>query len=150
MADIVDRETRSRMMAGIRGKDTRPEMLIRRGLHRLGFRYRLHDGRLPGKPDLVFPKWNAVILVHGCFWHGHDCPLFKWPSTRQDFWRAKISRNREKDAETVAALLARGWRVLVIWECAMKGRGKQPLENVIGKAARWLRSNEREGSIRGW
>lgn len=136
-------------MAGIKGKNTRPEMLVRRGLHGLGLRYRLHDKRLPGKPDIVLPKWKAVILVHGCFWHGHDCPLFKWPSTRQRFWHTKITRNREKDAETLTALGADGWRVLVIWECALKGRGKQPAEHVIEKVVGWLKSGQCYGTIRG-
>ena len=93
MADVVDRKTRSRMMSGIRGKNTRPELLIRKGLHARGFRFRLHDKRLPGKPDLVLPKYSAVIFVHGCFWHGHDCHLFKWPQSRREFWRKKITRN---------------------------------------------------------
>lgn len=136
-------------MAGIRGKDTRPEMTIRRMLHALGFRYRLHDRRLPGKPDMVFPGLRAVILVHGCFWHGHDCHLFKWPASRADFWRRKITRNREKDAETMQALTAAGWRVLTIWECALKGRTRRPLEEVVGKAARWLRSGNDCEEIRG-
>lgn len=87
------------MMAGIRGKDTKPELVVRRGLHALGFRFRLHDRALSGKPDMVLPRWRAVIFIHGCFWHAHDCPLFRWPGTRQDFWRQKIGRNQERDAE---------------------------------------------------
>ena len=141
MADVVDKVTRSRMMAGIRGKDTRPEMLIRKGLHSRGFRFRLHDRTLPGKPDIVLPRYRAVILVHGCFWHGHDCHLFKWPSTRADFWRKKIYRNQEKDAESLGLLQTEGWRVLVIWECALKGRTKRPLDEVLAKSARWLLSD---------
>jgi len=129
------------MMAGIRGKDTRPEMLIRKGLHSRGFRFRLHDRTLPGKPDIVLPRYRAVILVHGCFWHGHDCHLFKWPSTRADFWRKKIYRNQEKDAESLGLLQTEGWRVLVIWECALKGRTKRPLDEVLAKSARWLLSD---------
>ena len=110
MADVVSAEVRSRMMAGIRGKNTKPEMIIRRGLHARGFRYLLHDKRLPGKPDLVLPKHRAVIFVNGCFWHGHDCPLFKWPKTRKGFWRTKIARNRENDESAVIALRRSGWR----------------------------------------
>mgnify|MGYP001813680444 FL=1 len=122
MADVVDRKTRSRMMSGIRGKNTRPELLIRKGLHARGFRFRLHDKRLPGKPDLVLPKYSAVIFVHGCFWHGHDCHLFKWPQSRREFWRKKITRNKVKDAESYVSLKKEGWYILTIWECALKGR----------------------------
>ena len=107
-------------MSGIRGEDTRPELIVRRGLHARGFRYRLHDRKLPGKPDLVFPGPKAVILVHGCFWHGHGCHLFKWPASRIEFRKEKISGNRERDAGNLARLRDAGWRVLVIRECALK------------------------------
>lgn len=129
-------------MSGIRGKDTRPELIVRRGLHAMGFRYRLHDRKLPGRPDLVFPGLKAVILVHGCFWHGHGCHLFKWPASRIEFWREKISGNRERDAGNLARLGDAGWRVLVIWECALKGRLKRGGDEVSGEAARWLRSGD--------
>ena len=129
-------------MSGIRGKDTRPELIVRRGLHAMGFRYRLHDRKLPGRPDLVFPGLKAVILVHGCFWHGHGCHLFKWPASRIEFWREKISGNRERDAGNLARLRDAGWRVLVIWECALKGRLKRSGDEVSGEAARWLRSGD--------
>lgn len=147
--DVVDAATRSRMMAGIRGKDTKPELVIRRGLHALGFRFRLHDRLLPGRPDLVLPRWRSAIQVHGCFWHGHDCPLFRWPSTRQEFWRAKISRNVERDAEVEAALDQAGWRVLTVWECALKGPGRIGADATVTAAAEWLRSGTRTGQIRG-
>jgi DNA mismatch endonuclease (patch repair protein) len=137
------------MMAGIRGKDTRPEMLIRRALHRLGFRYRLHARDLPGRPDLSFPRFHSVIFVHGCFWHGHSCHLFRWPSTRSTFWRAKIGRNRLVDRRAVRKLKADGWRVMAIWECALKGRTRLPLETVIRETARWLRKGRRDLVIRG-
>lgn len=149
MVDVVDTATRSRMMAGIRGKNTRPELIIRRGLHAQGFRYRLHSPGLPGKPDLVFPGRRAVILVHGCFWHGHDCHLFRWPSSRVEFWKRKIIRNREKDIETLVALREEGWRVLVIWECALKGRTRRPDGEVIKEAAGWLCSGDEHREIRG-
>lgn len=129
-------------MSGIRGKDTRPELIVRRGLHAMGFRYRLHDRKLPGRPDLVFPGLKAVILVHGCFWHGHGCHLFKWPASRIEFWREKISGNRERDAGNLVRLRDAGWRVLVIWECALKGRLKRSGDEVSGEAARWLRSGD--------
>jgi DNA mismatch endonuclease (patch repair protein) len=137
------------MMAGIGGKNTRPELIIRRGLHALGFRFRLHDAALPGKPDLVLPRWRAVIQVHGCFWHGHDCALFRWPGTREDFWRRKINRNVERDREVEAALDRAGWRVLTVWECALKGRERIGAQRAIGAAADWLRTGAASGVIRG-
>ena len=107
-------------MSGIRGTDTKPELVLRRGLHQLGFRYRLHDRRLPGTPDLVFPRYNAVIFVNGCFWHGHDCHLFRWPKTREKFWKSKITGNMQRDTRNWGLLEAEGWRILVVWECALK------------------------------
>ena len=137
--DIVDPATRSRMMAGIRGKNTRPELMVRQGLHALGFRFRLHDRSLPGKPDIALPRWRAVVLIHGCFWHGHDCHLFRWPSTREEFWRQKIGRNREVDHRSEEALREAGWRRAVVWECAVKGKTRLPLPDVIGTLADWLK-----------
>jgi len=140
MPDVVDPATRSRMMAGIRAKNTAPEMLVRRSLHRLGFRFRLHDKRLPGKPDLLLPKYEAAIFVHGCFWHGHDCPAFKWPSTRAEFWRAKIKRNRELDEHHINTLREMGWRVCVVWECSVRKFGGDVL---AARIARWLAGTSR-------
>lgn len=137
------------MMSGIRGKNTKPELILRRGLHALGFRFRLHDKALPGKPDMVFPARKAVLFANGCFWHGHNCHLFKWPSTRVEFWQTKIFRNREIDAAAEAALLKGGWRVGMVWECALKGRTRLPLEEVIGQCAAWLRSDTESLIIRG-
>ena len=147
--DIVDAVTRSRMMAGIKGKNTKPEMLVRRGLHALGYRFRLHDRALPGEPDMVLPRWRAVIFVHGCFWHGHDCHLFRWPASRQDFWRQKSGRNQERDLEVEAALQHSGWRLLKIWECSIKGKSRIGSEAVISITAAWLRSDQEKGEIRG-
>jgi DNA mismatch endonuclease, patch repair protein len=146
MADVVSIAVRSRMVAGIRGKNTKPELIIRRGLHAQGFRFLLHDKRLPGKPDLVFPKYQAVIFVHGCFWHGHDCHLFKWPKTRKDFWRKKIERNREVDENATELLKKSGWRSCVVWECALKGRTQLGREDVIRSIGEWL-SFERKRTI---
>jgi DNA mismatch endonuclease (patch repair protein) len=112
-ADVVTPEVRSRMMAGIKGKDTKPELVIRSALHRAGFRFRLHYKNMPGRPDLVFPRYRAVVFVHGCFWHGHDCHLFRWPSTREEFWREKIGRNVARDSQQTSTLLDTGWRVAV-------------------------------------
>jgi DNA mismatch endonuclease (patch repair protein) len=141
MADIVPPDVRSRMMAGIRGRDTKPEILLRSGLHRLGLRFTLKS-RLPGKPDLVLPKHRTVVFFHGCFWHGHDCPLFKLPTTRSDFWREKISKNRERDGRVLASLLADGWRVAVVRECAIRGAGKRPWETVCGVLTTWIREGQ--------
>ncbi len=140
MTDVVDSATRSRMMSGIRGRNTKPEILIRSLLHRQGFRFRLHVRDLPGKPDIVLPRYHAVIFVHGCFWHGHDCPLFKWPGTRPDFWRDKIGRNRANDHKASEALLASGWRIGIVWECGIRGACKNS-EGVAQSLADWLRSS---------
>jgi DNA mismatch endonuclease (patch repair protein) len=149
MADTVTPDVRSRMMAGIRAKDTKPEMLIRRGLHAHGFRFRLHDRKLSGCPDLVFPKHRAVIFVHGCFWHGHDCHLFRLPATRQEWWTTKINRNREVDARSEQALAGAGWRLGVVWECALKGRTRLPFMDVLEACRVWLRTDMPRLEIRG-
>lgn len=148
-SDTVTPEVRSRMMAGIRGKNTKPEIAIRSALHRLGFRFRIHRKDLLGKPDLVFPKHGAVIFVHGCFWHGHDCHLFKWPKTRSEFWRRKISSNIERDRKNRSALTAQGWRVATVWECALKGRTRVPIAAVAEQCAAWLESDEAELRLSG-
>lgn len=149
MVDVVPADVRSRMMAGIRGTNTKPELLLRKGLHALGFRFRLHEKALPGKPDVVLPRYRAVIFAHGCFWHGHDCHLFKWPSTRPEFWQTKIARNREVDARSEAALAEAGWRQAIVWECALKGRARLPIDEVLATCAEWLRSDEPRLEIRG-
>lgn len=137
MADVVDAETRSRMMAGIRGKETRPERVLRRALHARGIRYRLHDKRLPGRPDLVFPKYHAVCLVHGCFWHRHrGCRYSTNPATRPDFWRNKFAENVARDKRNEQALRAAGWRIATVWECSLK---KEPAAQVAEQLESWLR-----------
>lgn len=136
------------MMSGIRGKNTKPELLIRKALHARGFRYRLHCD-LPGKPDICLPRHRAVIFVHGCFWHGHECHLFKWPKTRPEFWREKIGRNRAVDEASERALTEGGWRQAVIWECAIKGRNRLPVEDIISTCADWLHSNRSRLEVRG-
>lgn len=141
MTDIVDPKTRSRMMSGIKSKDTKPELIIRQGLHKKGFRFRLHDRSLPGKPDIVLRKYKAVILVNGCFWHGHNCSLFKWPSTRTEFWKNKIGSTRKRDREIVAKLIDLEWRVLIIWECALKGKNQQTIDEVICDCSNWIKLN---------
>jgi DNA mismatch endonuclease (patch repair protein) len=149
MVDVVDKKTRSRMMSGIQGKNTRPELVLRSGLHRLGFRFRLHVKVLPGKPDLVFPKYRALIQINGCFWHGHDCHLFKWPSTRKEFWRDKIRLNIDRDRRNAVRYQELGWRCLTIWECALKGKTRLGPEQVIEITAKWLQFDDQSAEIRG-
>lgn len=134
--DIVDPLTRSRMMAGIRGSDTRPERILRSGLHALGFRFRLHRRDLPGRPDIVLPKRRAAIFVHGCFWHRHPgCHYATTPATRPDFWQTKFKQNVERDRRNRNDLLTTGWRVAVVWECALR---KADFEQTISATADWL------------
>ncbi|ENU18102.1 very short patch repair endonuclease [Acinetobacter lwoffii] len=148
MVDIVDPSTRSRMMAGIKGSNTKPELLIRHLLHKKGFRYRLHVKDLPGKPDIVLPKYKSVIFVHGCFWHGHqDCHLFRLPATRTEFWQEKICRNQANDSRAVDLLLASNWRVCIVWECSIRGAKKDP-EKVVSIIADWLAGDEQFLKIR--
>lgn len=135
------------MMAGIKATNTKPEMLIRRALHALGYRYRLHVKGLPGKPDIVFPGRRAVIFVHGCFWHGHDCALFRWPATREKFWRSKIAGNITRDQRSTEQLLDHGWRVLDIWECTLKGRERLGLDVVLADCIAFLDGTEMRASI---
>lgn len=134
-------------MAGIGSANTKPEMIIRTGLHALGRRYRLHVKGLPGKPDLVFPKHRAVIFVQGCFWHGHDCSLFRWPATRPDFWRNKIAGNIARDARVRTGLIDAGWRVLDVWECTLKGKTRQPVVDVLAQCVGFLDGDGRQASI---
>lgn len=121
MTDIVDQQTRSRMMAGIRAKDTKPELALRRALHARGFRFRLHSRYVPGRPDLVLPKHRAVVFVHGCFWHRHEgCRYTTIPATRPEFWRAKFDANVARDSTVRKNLLNHRWRVATVWECALR------------------------------
>lgn len=140
-ADTVSSNVRSRMMAAVKGKNTRPELAIRSALHRRGFRFRLHRKDLPGRPDLVFAGRGAVIFVHGCFWHGHDCHLFRWPKSREDFWRDKIGTNIERDRRQYEALIEAGWRIGTVWECALKGKTSLPFDSVVDRCSIWLKSD---------
>jgi DNA mismatch endonuclease (patch repair protein) len=137
------------MMSGIRAKNTKPEMAVRRGLHARGFRFRLHAKGDPGKPDIVLTRFRAVIFVNGCFWHGHDCHLFRMPSTRPAFWKAKIARNIERDRSVNCALTESGWRTLIVWECAVKGRARLDFDALISSVAEWLRGGQTTGEIVG-
>lgn len=147
--DIVDKKTRSRIMACIRSKDTKPEIMVRHDLHKHGFRYKLHDKSLPGKPDIVFPKYRAAIFINGCFWHGHNCNLFKWPKTRCEFWRNKIQRNVLNDSKVCIKLSELDWRYLVIWECALKGKRRLPLDATSLLIREWIVCSDINNEIMG-
>jgi len=138
MTDVLTPAQRQLNMSRIRGKDTRPELLLRRALHARGFRFRLHRRDLPGCPDLVLPVFHAAIFVHGCFWHGHNCPMFKLPATRADFWAAKIGGNRERDVHVLEALAERGWRSFIVWECTLRGPSRRPIDEVVDSISDWL------------
>lgn len=142
MVDIVDSATRSRMMSNIKGRNTKPELLIRSLLHAQGFRFRIHRKDLPGKPDIVLPKYKAIIFIHGCFWHGHqNCRLFKLPASRTEFWEAKISKNQENDLKAKDLLLNSGWRICTIWECAVRRSKKDPV-TLMDILTKWLSGSE--------
>ncbi|WP_073042245.1 very short patch repair endonuclease [Desulfacinum infernum] len=146
--DTVDKKTRSRIMASVGQRDTGPEMRLRHILHRLGLRYRLHDKKLPGSPDLVFPRFHAVVFVHGCFWHVHKgCQFSTRPSSRKEFWEKKFEANEKRDKRNYEALAASGWRVLVVWECAIKGLKDSELADLGLLVANWLKSDERYREI---
>ena len=149
MTDVVDPQTRSRMMSGIRGKDTKPELLIRKGLYARGFRYRLNVKTLPGKPDIVLAKYNAVVLVQGCFWHVHDCHLFKWPKSKSEWWHEKLMGNVARDKTNIRQLNAGGWRVMQVWECALKGKTRRPVEEVLDEVADWITGSEPVALVEG-
>lgn len=131
-------------MSKIRGGNTAPELTIRKLLFARGLRYRLHRKGLPGKPDLVFSRFNAVIFVHGCFWHGHSCYLFKRPSSNTDFWDAKLGKNQERDKRVTDQLRAAGWRVGTIWECSIRGRAPDDLNQLADIIHSWLHSEKQE------
>jgi DNA mismatch endonuclease (patch repair protein) len=139
MADVVDPATRSRMMAGIRGRNTTPEILLRRRLHCEGFRFRLHVAGLPGRPDIVLPGRRIAILVHGCYWHRHEgCHWSTTPASNMNFWGAKFARNRERDAEVMAALRETGWRVATVWECGLRSAS---IDETVRALIDWIRSD---------
>lgn len=138
MTDVVDAATRSRMMAGIQGKNTTPELMVRSGLHRLGLRFGLRTKSLPGKPDLILSRHKTAVFVHGCFWHAHQCPYFRLPSSNPVFWKEKLSANVQRDKKQVVELKALGWRVLVIWECAVKGASETRNTQTYEVARDWV------------
>lgn len=138
-ADIFSPEKRSEVMRAVKSANTKPELALRKALFSRGFRYRLHARGLPGAPDLVFPKYRAAIFVHGCFWHGHDCPRgARVPKDNQAYWLSKIARNKARDQNTVKALIDAGWRAHIVWECELKDA-----DAAAEKAARWLSGKDR-------
>ena len=143
--DIVDKATRSRMMSRIRGRDTKPEVDLRKALHSLGYRYRVHVGQLPGRPDIVLARHKAVVLVHGCFWHRHPgCPLATTPASNQAFWETKFSGTVKRDARVASELRDLGWRVATVWECSLD---RKHILGTVNRLARWLASTKREIEI---
>lgn len=148
MADVVDKATRSRMMSGIKAKNTKPEIAIRTGLHTLGFRYRLHVKEIPGTPDIVLPKFRALVIVQGCYWHGHNCRFFKLPGSNVDFWRKKIAANHLRDQRSLTEQHKAGWRTLVVWECAVRASVKKNSKiDLVGSVASWISSESNRASI---
>lgn len=144
MSDVVSAETRSRMMSGIKGKDTKPEVQVRQYLHGQGFRYSRHRRDLPGRPDLVLPKYHTVVFVHGCFWHAHPhCRYATTPLTRREFWTAKLAANRLRDVSAVSQLTKQGWRVVVVWECALRRTPDKSLADL----SEFLRSDRKYQEI---
>lgn len=132
MADVHTPEKRSRNMAAIKGRDTKPEKLVRSMVHQMGYRFRLHRKDLPGKPDLVFPRLGKIILVHGCFWHVHNCPNGRGkPDQNSDFWEKKRTLNTERDKRTLRSLRRAGWRVLVVWECKLKSKKREKVQQTL-------------------
>ena len=129
-------------MANVKSRNTKPEIVLRKALFSRGLRYRLHVKRLPGTPDLVFPKYRAVLFVHGCFWHGHGCRLFVVPATNREFWVQKIDGNRSRDEQAIRALRGMGWRVMTVWECAVRGLDRLPLDVLASKIDQWLHAKK--------
>lgn len=141
--DIVSEETRSYIMSKIHSKDTKPELIVRKALFAKGFRYRIHDKRLPGKPDIVLPKYKTVIFVNGCFWHGHDdnCPIYKPPKSNVEFWQTKIRNNKQRDIKNIELLEEMGWKVITVWECSLRGHKKEKLLHFILKLSNDIKTN---------
>lgn len=145
--DVHSPSQRRFNMARVRNRDTKPELAVRRKLHGGGFRFRLHVQELPGRPDIVLPKHRTVVFVHGCFWHGHACRAGRLPGTRTEFWAAKVSGNHARDVAQGQALHSSGWRVFTVWECAMRGRERQPADALLERFAAWLASGDPFGQF---
>jgi DNA mismatch endonuclease (patch repair protein) len=133
LVDSLTPEQRSAQMSRIRGSNTKLEVLVRKALHARGLRYRLGGAKLPGRPDIVLPKYQTVVFVQGCFWHGHDCPLYRLPKTRPEFWQAKIDSNKSRDARVQRELRAAGWKVLEFWECEVRGQDQVAINRTLDR-----------------
>ncbi|HEL4831633.1 TPA: DNA mismatch endonuclease Vsr [Stenotrophomonas maltophilia] len=149
MVDSLTSEQRSAQMSRIRGSNTKLEILVRKGLHARGLRYRLGGAKLPGRPDIVLPKYRTVVFVHGCFWHGHDCPLYRLPKTRPEFWANKIDKNRSRDGRVVQELEFSGWRVVTVWECSLRGKSMVERASFLDELADTLRRRTQLGGTGG-
>lgn len=147
--DTVDKQTRSMIMSSVGQKDTGAEKLLRQAVHRMGMRYRLHDRSLPGSPDITFPRHKAAIFVHGCYWHAHGCYRSTIPKSARDFWTDKFSANQSRDKKNQKLLLAEGWRVLTVWECALRGKAASPAPEVAAAVKAWLESSSQCDEISG-
>jgi DNA mismatch endonuclease, patch repair protein len=141
MADILTAEQRRKCMSSIRRKNTVPELLLRSALHKSGLRYRLHDKNLPGRPDIVFSKYHVVLFVHGCYWHSHGCYKSSIPKSQCDFWINKLNANRERDVRNVKYLQEKGWRVIIVWECVLKGKTSLPINMIVESVKIFLHSS---------
>lgn len=140
--DNLTPEQRSAQMSRIRASNTKLEVSVRKGLHARGLRYRLGGQGLPGRPDIVLPKYNVLVYVHGCFWHGHSCPLFRVPKTRTDFWIDKIRKNQLRDQRVRAEAIAEGWRVFEVWECSLRGQSAEQRDLVLDRLSNQIRSTD--------
>lgn len=145
MVDRITPQARSRIMAAIRSGNTKPELLLRKALFARGYRYRIHSNSLVGSPDIALPKWGVVIFVHGCFWHAHNCGNVRLPKSNRAFWKRKLTRNMERDQATRKELLKQGWRVLVVWDCAFKGKTQQHIDALADRVEAWLLGDKRSG-----
>lgn len=141
MADVHDKATRSRNMAAIKSKDTKPEVMVRKSLFAQGYRYRKNVKDLPGKPDIVLPKYRTCIFIHGCFWHMHDdCHLFKLPESRRAFWQEKLLGNKKRDQLVKSQLTTQGWKIIIVWECALKGKSKLPIDVLAARISELIKT----------
>lgn len=138
--DIFTREKRSQIMSVVRGKDTKPEVMLRKALFNKGFRYGMHIKEIEGKPDMYLKKYNATIFFHGCFWHGHNCKAGALPKTRTEFWKDKVESNKYRDSKIIKILKDKGFRILIVWGCSFKGKGKGRFECVVNETVEWLTS----------
>ncbi|WP_213990120.1 very short patch repair endonuclease [Sodalis sp. dw_96] len=145
--DIFDKEKRHSIMHSVHSKNTSPELIIRRGLYRLGLRYRLHRKELPGCPDIVFFKYKTAIFVNGCFWHGHNCSRGKNSQTNKKFWAHKIAKNKIRDSNNIMDFMLMKWKILIVWECSIKGKGEFKINEVIVKCYNFILSNDTYSEI---